>query len=115
VNNKADRTISVTALVSVISIATGPLLGTVLELDTEHLYSDITKNSKLRKRGEEKKEESFFYLYIRACSCLVYWNSHVASLLFLGSSRDCLHCYVPLLGLLGSSCSVSIGTRCLDP
>jgi hypothetical protein len=48
-------------------MATGPLLGTVLELDTEHLYSDITKNSKLRKKGEEKKEDVFLlYLYTRA-------------------------------------------------
>jgi hypothetical protein len=48
-------------------MATGPLLGTVLELDTEHWYSDITKDSKLRKKGEEKKEGDFLlYLYIRA-------------------------------------------------
>jgi hypothetical protein len=48
-------------------VATGPLLGTVLELDTEHLYSDITKDSRLRKKGEEKKEGDFLlYLYTKA-------------------------------------------------
>jgi hypothetical protein len=48
-------------------MATRPLLGTVLELDIEHLYSDITKDSKLKKKGEEKKEDIFLlYLYIRA-------------------------------------------------